>query len=522
MSVIWHADVVIIGSGLAGLSAAWHLRDQRVMVLSPSEEGGSSYLARGGIAAAIGNNDSVEAHVADTVRAGAGLVDRDVAEVLVREGMERMIDLFEMAIPFDRDAEGRLMLGREALHGRNRIVHAAGDDTGRQVTRAVREALMQDEARAPRFLPGRALELVVDEGRVCGVVFENAGQVGVVLAKGVLLATGGVGGLYQHTTNGPGALGEGMALAARVGARLADLEFVQFHPTALLAYVRPLPLLSEAIRGQGAMLVDGEGRAIMAGHPQGDLAGRDVVARALWARVGAGEAVFLDARAVPGFETQFPRAAEALGRLGLDAAQDLLPVTPAAHYHMGGVATDAKGRTNVPGLWAAGEVASTGVHGANRLASNSLLETMVFGARAAWDIGASTSALQTVSMTRIRELERAWSRGIEAAVDPGDVLERVGRTMWQFVGIERSEAGLIYAAQKLDGLRCEVGVYDPARLAIEAAQAIARAAHRRRETRGAHCRVDFPDRDPTLARRLFVQGGLASRVDEHPAVGATR
>src|SRR5690554_1028951 len=389
MSAIWHADVVIVGSGLAGLSAAWHLRDRRVIVLSPAEERGSSYLARGGIAAAIGEDDSVEDHVEDTVGAGAGLVDRGVAEILAREGMERMIDLFEMSIPFDRDDEGRLMLGREALHCRNRIVHAAGDDTGSKVTTAVREALLKNEVKAPQILPGRALELIVDQGRVCGVVFESEGQVDVILANAVLLATGGVGGLYQHTTNSPGALGEGIALAARAGARLADLEFVQFHPTALLAYVRPLPLLSEAIRGQGAVLVDGEGRAIMVGHPQGDLAGRDVVARALWARVGAGEAVYLDARAVCGFEAQFPTASQALRRLGLEAARDLLPVSPAAHYHMGGVATDAQGRTNVPGLWAAGEVASTGVHGANRLASNSLLETMVFGVRAALDICAS-------------------------------------------------------------------------------------------------------------------------------------
>ncbi len=504
MNSYWHTDVIIIGAGLAGLTTAWHLRDRCVTIVRPPDYGAASYLARGGIAAAIGEHDRLEDHVQDTINAGDGLVDPDVADLLVSDGIERMIDLFELSIDFDRDEEGRLQLGREALHSHCRIVHAAGDETGRHVTSAVR-----DELRARRdvtFVDGRALECIERDGRVAGVVFDaGLSTPQVLLAPATVLATGGMGGLYERSTNPVSARGEGLAIAARAGATLADLEFVQFHPTALDCNQRPLPLLSEAIRGQGATLIDGDGQPVMDGHPKGDLAGRDVVSRALWNRIVDGIDVYLDATCIDDFSQQFPAAFDACQKAGLDPASDRIPITPAAHYHMGGVATDNRAATSLPGLWAVGEVASTGAHGANRLASNSLLEALVFGARAARDIGAVPRNLHSIPLDRVMHLRNSWRHGLRMAEDASPIHETLARLMWTHVGIKRSNSSLVEALNHLNNLIADLERHNPARLAVEAARSITRAAWRRTESRGAHYRVDFPKPDDLFQNRLFVR-----------------
>lgn len=507
MNSLLHTDVIVIGAGLAGLSVASHLRDRSVTILRPAGSTPASYLARGGIAAAIGEDDSPDAHIRDTVEAGAGLVDQSVASQLARDGLDRMIDLFELSIDFDRDDDGELQLGREALHSHNRIIHAAGDETGRVVTTAVRRELRRLKDRVT-FIDGRALELVVDDDRVCGVVFESDdGKVEVLLATAVVLATGGAGALFAHTTNPEGACGEGTILAARAGAVLADMEFMQFHPTALRCDERPMPLLSEAIRGAGGRLIDAEGASIMADHPQGDLAGRDVISRALWKRIRRGQEVFLDATSIADFATQFPAAFRACQARGIDPLVEPIAVIPAAHYFIGGVATDAVGRTSVDGLWAVGEVAATGAHGANRLASNSLLEAMVFGARTGADICSVARAPHCLPIARVTLLHQAWTGGLEKALIPAPILEKVGRIMWQNTGLHRCAKRLYSAQVQLEEILRNLHSHDPLRLSVECALAITLAARNRKESRGVHFRFDYPLPEITQARRNFCRQG---------------
>ena len=513
-------DALVIGAGLAGLSTALGLEGRRVTVLSPAPlgDGCASAWAQGGIAAAVGPDDSPALHAADTEAAGAGLVDARIARLLAEEAPARIADLARLGVPFDRDA-GQFVLSREGAHSTNRVVRVAGDRAGA----AVMETLTARVAEAPliQVLEGLvALDLALANGRVEGVFAARADGTGGLLflkAKHVVLATGGLGGLYAITTNPPQAMGGGLGLAARAGAAIADAEFVQFHPTAIAGPLDPAPLATEALRGEGAILVTARGERFMPQvHPLAELAPRDVVARAIAERIGRGERVFLDCRQAIGarFAERFPTVHALCAKAGIDPVAEPIPVEPAAHYHMGGVATDADGRSSLPGLWAVGEVASTGAHGANRLASNSLLEATVFGARAARAILAEAPAGDR-GLPHIP----APPPGPRRPADPAPVLasvERLRRLMTRCVGVVRTEDGLARAAA--DILQIErfeartLQVPTPLRNALAAAKLVTAGAILRRESRGGHFRADFPQSDPGQKVRRMLTLSEAERV----------
>jgi L-aspartate oxidase len=496
------SDVLVVGSGAAGLTAALGCAPLSVTVLTKATlVSGSSPWAQGGVAAALGTDDTPALHAADTLSAGAGLCDPRAVGLLTGEGPERVEALLALGARFDRDTAGRLALGREAAHSRRRILHAK-DATGSEIVRALAEAVR----RAPEVRVVErafAADLLVEDGRVSGVLAVHAdGRRVLHLANAVVLATGGLGQLYLHTTNPREATGDGLAMAARAGARLVDLEFVQFHPTALAVETGggPLPLLTEALRGEGAVLIDDRGCRFMAGeHPDRELAPRDVVARAIWRRLEAGRQVFLDAREAVGdrFPELFPTVFELCQRHGLDPRAEAMPVSPAAHYHMGGIFVDGRGRASLPGLWACGEVSSTGVHGANRLASNSLLEALVFGARVAEDLRATAG--------------RSFPTGRRAPAVPEGTSHNAGlqlavrRVMWEKVGLVRDERGLTTALDELESLaEAYPRASGEARNLLSVGRLVAAAALARRESRGGHYRSDFPVPDPDWQRRLFL------------------
>ena len=512
-------EFLIVGSGIAGLRAAIALAPAgRTLILTKADpaESNTGY-AQGGIAAALGPDDSPALHAADTVRAGAGLCDETVVNVLVEDGLRYVRELITWGAAFDRDASGHLALGLEAAHRRRRILHS-GDSTGREIGRTLWRravALRSVEIVNHAFVT----ELLVEEGAVCGArFFDSGGSSLVVRARATLLATGGAGQVFCETTNPGVATGDGVALAAHAGARVADLEFVQFHPTALHRSGAPRFLISEAVRGEGARLVNASGEPFMARyHADGDLAPRDVVARSIVREAERqGGVVFLslahlDAAFV---RSRFPTIAEMCRRVGLDLTTDLIPVGPAAHYFMGGVDTEEWGRTSIPGLFAAGETACTGVHGANRLASNSLLEGLVFGARAG-------VAMQGPAREAVARSDRKPAEGLR--LDRGGDREKPQRAanlsrpspldmaavrdlMWRSVGLFRTGDGLREALACLDSAveiehrrAARAGDESPAdwqrRNLLTVARLVARAALRREESRGAHCRVDFPTRN---------------------------
>ncbi len=534
------ADVLVVGAGAAGLTAALGCAaaSRRVVVLTKTRlsvagGGGASVWAQGGVASALGEDDAPALHAADTLAAGAGLNDPRIVELLTGEGPARIRSLLALGAHFDRDAGGRLELGREAAHSRRRILHANGDATGAEVVRTLVEAVRREPAI--RVVDETfALDLALEGGTVVGLAACHAGGRRTLFrAPAVVLATGGLGQLYLYTTNPREATADGLAMAARAGARLVDLEFVQFHPTALAvpAAGAPLPLLTEALRGEGAILVDERGTRFMtAVHPDRELAPRDVVARAIWARMCDGGRVYLDARGAVGdrFPERFPTVFALCRRHGFDPRIELLPVTPAAHYHMGGVAVDASGRTSLAGLWACGEVAATGAHGANRLASNSLLEALVFGARVAEDVVAGGAGSAGVGSYRRSPAPRAAEPGGPAAEA---VAARLRRLMWEQVGVERDAAGLAGAVDELTALAGRPpGSPRPAPIAsgdvtphgghgrfafaagearnlLLAGQLVAQAALARRESRGGHHRTDYPRTEPAWRRRLFLTAG---------------
>ena len=542
-------DVVVVGSGIAGLSAALGLSrsgagvgGRRVALLTKTDlGGGSSEWAQGGVAAAVGDGDSPGLHALDTLAAGAGIGDAAVIEILTREGPERIRRLIDLGGRFDRGADGELALGREGAHGRRRILHADGDATGREMVRALCAALRLSgrvEIHERTFV----CDLVLSGDRVVGVLARRGdGRLVFHRAAAVILATGGFGQLFARTTNPVESTGDGLAIAARAGAVLADLELVQFHPTALDGDGDPSPLVTEALRGEGAWLVDDRGERFMpAIDPRAELAPRDVVARAIHARRLAGRRVFLDARSAVGeaFPDRFPTVWEHCRRHGIDPRRQPIPVTPAAHYAMAGVAVDAAGATSLPGLWACGEVTSTGVHGANRLASNSLLEALVFGARVADGVAAGLPPPPVLRPVRPEVVWRPAKNPhpVPGAPDPLPPLptlpsgegatalprdqttgrghrdeglrRRLRKLMWEKVALVRDRDGLEQALAELDRMSAAAG---PATTVAELetrnllllGRLVAAAALAREETRGSHYRSDFPEPDPRFERRLF-------------------
>jgi L-aspartate oxidase len=518
------ADIIVVGSGVAGVTVALNARrlmpDRRILLVTKSMlDDGSTRWAQGGVAAALGPEDSPEQHLADTLTAGAGLCDAAAVRALVTEGPDAVRRLIALGARFDAEPGGPLALTREGGHLRSRIAHAGGDATGAEISRALLLALEQASA-----VPGGGLDviehamsldlLLTEDGRVAGLTLHVIGEgqqdgVGAVYAPVVVLATGGIGQVYSATTNPQVSTGDGVALALRAGAVVADLEFVQFHPTVL--WLGPdargrQPLISEAVRGEGAFLVDEAGNRFMTGrHPLADLAPRDVVAKAIMnVMITAGtDHVYLDGRqlGVATWQHRFPTILATLRAHGIDPVSQPIPVVPAAHYASGGVKTDLHGRTSITGLYACGETACTGVHGANRLASNSLLEGLVFAERIAADLAGDFPA----------PAEPAADRRRPQLLDPA-VRTEIEQLMTERAGVVRSGHGLTMAAEELRKIGDQpagtpgVSAWEATNLHLVAAALVAAAAARR-ETRGSHWREDYPDSSDAWLGHLTMTVG---------------
>lgn len=502
---------LVLGGGLAGLTVASRLSGLGSVLVATKQElfESNSRYAQGGIAAALDDEDSPVLHARDTLVAGAGLCDERAVDVLTDEGPAAVRELLHLGVPFDTH-DGSVSLGREGAHSMPRILHAGGDATGAAVVMTLAARLAEFPAVSVRQ-HSMLVDLEVRGGEVVGAWLADTADTSapprLVEASAVVLATGGAGQLFEHTTNPTVATGDGVAAAFRAGALVADAEFFQFHPTALALPGAPRFLISEAVRGEGGTLYAADGRRFMpAIHPQAELAPRDVVARAIAREMSRtdGKPVGLDVRHLPAeqFARRFPTIASVCARHGLDPARDRIPVSPAAHYWMGGVWTDLCGRTSLPGLYACGEVACTGIHGANRLASNSLLEALVFGRRVAEAIerGAAPALPPVGAWTRITV--GAAPRDSAGMVDRGDVQ----RAMWEHAGLARTRSGLEAALELVrptDLLPAAAADFETANL-VTIARLLAEAALLREESRGAHWRADFPATEDAWKRRMLL------------------
>lgn len=480
MTRLVHDGPLIIGGGLAGLSTALSAAPARVLVVSPAPllEAASSAWAQGGVAAALSADDAPALHLKDTEAAAAGLVDHRAAEVLTDDGRATVEWLASLGAPFDRDGQGGFAVSREAAHSMARVARVGGDGAGRAILSALAvSARAADHVEV--WEDGHLTGLIqAADGRVIGAVIDRAGERVEVLAPAVVLATGGAGGLYGETTTPRALLGEGMALAWMAGAEILDPEFVQFHPTAIDVGLDPMPLATEALRGDGARLIDRDGVFILGPEPDADLKPRDIVARAVHRARAEGRGAFLDARTAIGahFPEAFPAVFASCMKAGLDPRVQPIPVAPAAHYHMGGIAAGTDGRTTLKGLYAVGECAATGVHGANRLASNSLLEAAAFGRRTG----------ETVA--REAPKDRKVARVVEGASLSDEALQRLRDAM-------SADCGVVRDADGLKGLLTLIGDVEAAQtdaLSLVAARLIAEAALARHESRGGHYRSDYP------------------------------
>ena len=513
-SVPKETDFIVVGAGVAGLRAAIELASAgRVLVVVKTEhtESNTQY-AQGGVAAALSDEDEVGLHLQDTLSAGDGIVDEEAARVLVEEGPQRIEELIEWGTEFDR-AGTKLAFTREGAHSRSRVLHAHGDSTGREMARALWEK-SRTLASISVCEFAYTTDLIVEDGRVAGIsLLTTDGTLHNVHACAVVLATGGLGQVYANTTNPTVATGDGVAMAFRAGAAISDMEFVQFHPTALYLKGAPRFLLSEALRGEGAVLRNGELMRFMPKyHPLAELAPRDVVARAIAHELEVSHvkdpAVYLDMTHLGAkhLDKRFPRIYSTCMQYNIDITAELVPIRPAAHYAMGGVETDLDGATSFPGLYAAGEVACTGVHGANRLASNSLLEGLVFGARAG-------TAMRNELKSRRKHAASATSRG-DTTNQPGveQQIKNIQEIMWRDVGLTRSGGALKRTIRTLEDMRPDIDHAGPRRCweaknIHTAAMLIARSALARLESRGAHYRIDYPAHDDAKFKKHSVVVG---------------
>jgi L-aspartate oxidase len=510
--MLLETDFIVVGSGIAGLRAALEIAatGARVVVLTKerASESNTEY-AQGGVAVALSEDDEASLHEDDTLAAGAGLCDERAVRVLVEDGRRYMRELIEWGAEFDREG-GELLFTQEAAHSRRRILHAGGDATGHEIVRALL-ARARAEKRIEFLAHAATEELIMEDGRCRGVRYLDplVRASRSLRARAVVLASGGAGQLYLHTTNPTVATGDGMAMAYAAGAELADMEFVQFHPTALNVEDAPRFLLSEAMRGEGGVLRNAEGKRFMPRyHERAELAPRDIVSRAIVAELErtATRTAFIDMTALDAryLRRRFPKIYDTCLRYGLDLTREFIPVSPAAHYIMGGVRTDLDGRSSVAGLYAAGEVACTGVHGANRLASNSLLEGLVFGARAG-RAAAKEHADDARVVPRAAVYKDGNDEGAEqeasasSSRDAGEIAlavrKRVRRLMWERVGILRTRQSLTRALREFEQIERARSLRAPSRNFVTVAMLVARAALWREESRGAHFRYDFPERD---------------------------
>ena len=510
-----NSEILIIGAGVAGLYTALKLAPRPVTIVTarPLGKGGATPWAQGGLAAAIGDDDTPNLHFSDTMQAGAGLVDPEAASVLVDGGPNAVEDLVRLGVQFDKNDDGSLKLGQEAAHCRERIVHATGDQAGA----AIMDALVKAARDASHITIHERMVvedlLTDDNGAVGGALIYNvkADERMVFDAGETIMATGGLGGLFAVTTNPMAAQGHGLAFAGRAGAVIRDPEFVQFHPTALDVGADPAPLATEALRGDGAQLVNKDGRAFMDGyHKSGDLAPRDVVARAVETEINAGRGAFLDARKAIGkaFPDAYPTVFASCQNAKIDPRTALMPIAPAAHYHMGGVMTDIDGKASVEGLWAVGEVASSGVHGANRLASNSLLEAIVFGARIA-------------DQLREKDIEARIEAGalgdrMDLEPKPADpiAMMKLRAAMSSGCALIRSEDSLNLTLNVIHELNNDPAMTSGLKSALVSAEIIAQGALMREESRGGHFRSDFPEGDENAFHTEICATGTYEEEEE--------